>query len=350
MAEQKTEKPTQQRLQKARREGKFASSRDLYSAVQFVLAFAIALRSGEQIYRQMRVVFSSLIERAFSPTELTPGGFMIIYTASIWPVFRSLLEDGAIVVGVALFLHLASTGFAMAAKQLLPDFTRLNFTERLKQMPQQNFSALIKSAVLLPIVAVIVYAEVSYRLPELANLELTSLGAGLIHAREMMTHLLWRISMALLVLALVDYAKQKRKFSSGLRMTKQEVKDEVKENEGNPQMKLRIRRLQRDAARKSMMKAIPKATAVVVNPTHYAVALQYEMNSKSIPMVVAKGKNYLAQLIRQRAVEHEIPIIENQPLAKALYQAADVGQEIPADLYRAVAEVLAYIYRTLSRR
>jgi flagellar biosynthetic protein FlhB len=133
-------------------------------------------------------------------------------------------------------------------------------------------------------------------------------------------------------------------------MTKQEVKDELKETEGNLQMKLRIRRLQRDAARRSMLKAVPKATAVIVNPTHYAIALQYEMSSKAVPSVVAKGKNYLAQAIRKRAAEHDIPIIENKPLAEALYQSVDVGQEIPPHLYRAVAEVLAYIYRTLSRR
>lgn len=350
MAEQKTEQPTQQRLQKARRDGKFPSSRDLYSTVQFVLAFWMALQVGDELYRQMRVLFSTLIQRAFSPADLTLPASTVLYTSSIWPIFRSLIADGGLVAGAALFLHLASTGFALAGKQLFPDLSRLGIGERLKQMPQQNLSGFVKSAVLLPIMGAIVYAEVSYRLPEIANLELTSVGAGLTQAREMMIHLLWRISLALLALALVDYAKQKRKFSSGMRMTKQEIRDEVKENEGNPQMKLRIRRLQREAARKSMMKAIPKATAVIVNPTHYAIALQYEMNSKSIPMVVAKGKNYLAQLIRERARQYEIPIIENKPLAQALYQAADVGQEIPAHLYRAVAEVLAYIYRTLSRR
>jgi flagellar biosynthesis protein FlhB len=350
MAEQKTEQPTQQRLQKARREGKFPSSRDLYSAVQFILAFWIALQAGDQLYRQMRVLFSSLLQRAFSPAEMTLSESTILYKASIWPVFKALIEDGSLVTLAAVFVHLASTRFSLAGKQLFPDLSRLNIGERLKQMPQQNISGLIKSALLLPIIAAIVYAEVSYRLPEIANLELTSVGAGLTQAREMMVHLLWRISLALLALALVDYAKQMRRFSSGMRMTKQEIRDEVKENQGNPQMKLRIRRLQRDAARKSMMKAIPKATAVIVNPTHYAVALRYEMNSKSIPMVVAKGKNYLAQLIRERATQYEIPIIENKPLAQALYQAADVGQEIPAHLYRAVAEVLAYIYRTLSRR
>lgn len=350
MAEQKTEQPTQQRKQKARREGKFPSSRDLYSTVQFILAFSMALRAGYQIQQQMQVLVGSLIQGAFSPSEMTVAQATMLYQANIWPMFKSLITDGGVVAGAAFFLHLASTGFAFAGTQVSPDLARFNITERLKQLPQQNISGLIKSIVLLPIIAVIIYAEVSSRLPELTNLELTSLSAGLMQAREMMTHMLWRISLALFAMAVVDYAKQRRRFASSLRMTKQEIRDEVKENEGNPQMKLRIRRLQRDAARKSMMKAIPKATAVIVNPIHYAVALQYEMNSKSIPMVVAKGKNYLAQLIRERAMQYEIPIIENRPLAQALYQAADVGQEIPAHLYRAVAEVLAYIYRTLSRR
>jgi flagellar biosynthetic protein FlhB len=350
MADQKTEQPTQQRLQKARREGKFPSSRDLYSSAQFVLAFSVALRAGGQLYDQMRRCFTSLVSHAFSPTELTLPESIILYKASIWPVLLSFLEGAALVAGAALFIHLASTGFSLAGKQLFPDFAKLNAADRLKQMPQQNLSGLIKAAILLPVIAGIVYLEIVHELPELANLGLTSLGSGLTHARQMMVHLLWRISLTLLFLALVDYAKQRRRWMSNLRMTKHEIRDEVKENEGNPQMKLRIRRLQREAARKSMMKAIPKATAVIVNPTHYAIALQYEMNSKSIPMVVAKGKNYLAQLIRQRAIQYEIPIIENKPLAQALYQAADVGQEIPAHLYRAVAEVLAYIYRTLSRR
>ena len=166
----------------------------------------------------------------------------------------------------------------------------------------------------------------------------------------MLVTLLNRMCLVVLVLGVVDYARQRRRFMSDLRMSKQEIRDEMKENEGNPQMKVRIRRLQREAARRSMMKALPKATAVIVNPTHYAIAIQYEMNSKTVPTVVAKGRNYLAQLIRQRALEYEIPIVENKPLAQALYQAADVGQEIPPHLYRAVAEVLAYIYRTLNRQ
>jgi flagellar biosynthetic protein FlhB len=130
-------------------------------------------------------------------------------------------------------------------------------------------------------------------------------------------------------------------------MTKMEIRDELKETEGNPQIKQRVRRIQRDLARRNMLKEIPNATAVIVNPTHFAVAIRYEMEGMTAPRVLAKGKNYLALRIRQIAIDHQVPIVENQPLAQALYQSADVGQEIPPHLYRAVAEVLAYIYKIM---
>jgi flagellar biosynthetic protein FlhB len=133
-------------------------------------------------------------------------------------------------------------------------------------------------------------------------------------------------------------------------MSKQDLRDETKETEGNPQMKGRIRRIQRDLARRNMMKDISKATAVIVNPTHYAVAIRYEMEGMAAPLVLAKGRNYLARRIREIAMEHQVPIIENEPLAQALYKSAEVGQEIPAHLYRAVAEVLAYIFKLMHPR
>jgi flagellar biosynthetic protein FlhB len=138
-----------------------------------------------------------------------------------------------------------------------------------------------------------------------------------------------------------------RRYKQDLRMSKQDIKEEAKDIEGNPQMKARIRRLQRDRLRRNMMKDVPKATAVVVNPTHYAVAIRYQVESMAAPLIIAKGKNYLALRIRQRAIEHQVPIIENPPLARALYQSVEVGQEIPPHLYRAVAEILAYIYKLM---
>jgi flagellar biosynthetic protein FlhB len=165
-----------------------------------------------------------------------------------------------------------------------------------------------------------------------------------------MSAALWFAAAVLGVVAILDFAWQKHKISNRLMMTKQEVKDENKESEGNPEIKMRVRRLQRDFARRNMMKELPSATAVIVNPTHYSVAIRYHLQTPGAPVVVAKGKNYLALRIRQKALEHGIPIIENQPLAQALYKSADVGQEIPPHLYRAVAEVLAYLMKLTAGR
>ncbi len=141
--------------------------------------------------------------------------------------------------------------------------------------------------------------------------------------------------------------RERAHYSKRLRMSKQDLRDEAKDTDGNPQTKARIRRIQRDMRRRNMMRDVAKATAVIVNPTHYAVAIQYEQGAMAAPQVVAKGKNYLAARIRQRAIENQVPIIENPPLAQALYKSVDVGQEIPAHLYRAVAEILAYIFKLM---
>ena len=165
--------------------------------------------------------------------------------------------------------------------------------------------------------------------------------------RIALSGLLWKCAWIAGVLGILQFVREMRRHTKGLRMSKQEIRDESKETEGNPQIKARIRRIQRDLARRQMMKEVPTATAIVVNPTHYAVAIRYEMSGAGAPRVVAKGKNYLARRIREIAMVHEVPIVENRPLAQALYKHVDVGQEIPAHLYRAVAEILAYIYRLM---
>ena len=154
-----------------------------------------------------------------------------------------------------------------------------------------------------------------------------------------------------MVMGLIDLLWQRSRYNRQLRMSKQEIREESKEQQGNPQMKMRIRRIQRDMARRNMMKEIPTATAVIVNPTHYAVAIRYSLHTSGAPKVVAKGKNYLAQKgFGKSRSRIRLPIVENPPLAQALYKSVEVGQEIPADLYRAVAEILAYIYKLMGGR
>ena len=162
--------------------------------------------------------------------------------------------------------------------------------------------------------------------------------------------LLWRAAGLFLLVGFIDLVWQRHRYTNQLKMSKQEIQDESKETDGNPQMKMRIRRLQRGMLRRQMMKEVPKATAVIVNPTHYAVAIKYSVESSGAPKVVAKGKNYVAARIRKLAIENQVPIVENPPLAQALYKSVEVGQEIPSHLYRAVAEILAYIYRLMGGR
>jgi flagellar biosynthetic protein FlhB len=168
--------------------------------------------------------------------------------------------------------------------------------------------------------------------------------------RTLCFNLLWKGVAFFLLFGMIDMFRQQRRFNQQMKMSKQEVRDELKDTEGNPQIKMRIRRLQRDARRRRMMEDIKTATAVVVNPTHYAVAIRYQHEMMSAPVVVAKGRNYLALRIRALAMEHQVPLIENPPLAQALYKSVDVGQQIPPHLYRAVAEILAYIYKLMGAK
>jgi flagellar biosynthesis protein FlhB len=161
--------------------------------------------------------------------------------------------------------------------------------------------------------------------------------------------LLWKAAGVFALFGMADLARQQRRFQKDMKMSKQEIREEIKESEGDPHTRARIRRMRRDLLRQQMFKAVPTATAVIVNPTHYAVALRYDHGSTAVPTVIAKGKNHIALKIRQIAISNQVPLVENPPLAQALYKNVKVGQEIPPHLYRAVAEVLAYIYRLMNR-
>jgi flagellar biosynthetic protein FlhB len=220
----------------------------------------------------------------------------------------------------------------------------------LKQLPSQNLPSLIQAVIMVPVFGAAVYFLVADNLASFLTLPLTSLISGVSLVGISIEALLWKASGLFLVFGLVDLIRQKTRYQKQLKMSKQEIRDEMKEVDGNPAIKARIRRIRRDLARRRMMKEVPTATAVIVNPTHYAVAIKYSLEEKGAPKVVAKGKNYLALRIRQKALDNQIPLIENPPLAQGLYKSVDVGQEIPAHFYKAVAEVLAYIYRVMNGR
>ena len=290
----------------------------------------------------------ALLQAAFSKDldatqVLSLGGKLVVY--GLVPPMKMC----AVLMGLGLALQMAVTKMGISVKKLAPDPKRLNPLSKLQQLPQQNLTSVVQAAIMLPLFCGAIYMVASAQLDRFATLPLISVRAGVALVSDSVKGLLWKAAGLLLVFGFVELFRETRKQTNQLKMTKQEVKDEHKESEGNPQIKAKIRSIRRDQARKRMMKAVPTATAVIVNPTHFAVALKYEPDTMAAPLVVAKGKNYLALRIRQMALENQVPLIENPPLARALYKSVDVGQEIPAHLYRAVAEILAYIFKIMNR-
>ncbi len=346
----KTEKPSPRRLHKAREEGKFPASRELVAATQFIVFIVIAFAWFPGWLSTMKAMLRTSLTESFH-ADLSVATFPGIASALLQRAFIPLSVIGGLTVVLTLSVHLFVTKLGFSLQKLTPDFGRFNPVAKIKNMAFQGPMALLQASAMLVLFSLAIVSIARANADLLLTLPFMSLDSGLLKVGASIKDIMWKAAGVFLVFGLIDLFRQKRKFNKDLRMSKHEVKQESKENEGSPIIKGKIRRLQRDLARRRMMQNVATATAVIVNPTHYAIALRYDHETMATPMVVAKGKNYLALRIRQRALEHNIPLVENPPLAQALYKSVDVGKEIPAHLYRAVAEVLAYIYRlTRTRR
>ena len=345
----KTEQPTPRRLEKARKEGQFPSAKEFVAALQFMVFLGIVGAGGARWFRELRLTARSLFALAFA-ADLTAADLTHAAWRIFWRNFLPLILGGLAVALATLGLRLVTTRFGLSLKKLSPDFSRLNPGAKLRELPRQNLPSLLQAVVLLPLFLWAVYALARDHIERFLALPLAGVESACQVLAGSLMSLCWKAAGLFLIFGAVDLFRQMRRHRQDLRMSRQEIKEEMKDLEGSPQMKARIRRLQRDRARRNMMKEVPKATAVVVNPTHFAVAIRYQLDSMAAPLVVAKGKNYLALRIREIAREHQVPIIENPPLAQALYHSVDVGQEIPPHLYRAVAEILAYIFKLMKGR
>ncbi len=345
----KTEKPTARRLLKSREEGQFPTSKELVAATQFVVFIVIAFAWFPGWLNGMKQMMRASLSESFH-ADLSLATVPGIASTMLQRAFMPLWVIAALTVVLTLSVHLLVTRFGFSLKKFTPDIKHFNPVSKIKNMAFQGPMALLQASTMLLVFSLVIYTVARENADLLLTLPFTSLDTGLLKVGASIKDILWKAAAVFLVFGLIDFVRQKRKFMKDLKMTKQEVKEESKDTEGNPHVRGKIRRLQRDMARRRMMHNVATATAVIVNPTHYAVALRYDHETMATPMVVAKGKNYLALRIRQRALEHNIPLVENPPLAQALYKSVDVGREIPAHLYRAVAEVLAYIYRLTQAR
>lgn len=349
-SDNRTEKPTPRRLEQARKEGNYISTKELVSGAQFIV-FAILLLSGFQGFLTDSTGYTkSFIKLAFSGTDLQREGLVFLFRNRLAPAMGGMLLSGLFLTATAFIAQLAASKLGISGKKIAPDLQRLNPISRLKELPSQNLSQFLRSALLLPVFLGVAAWLVWSQAQQFLYLPLLPWTQGILVVGQSIRDLIERALYVFLLLGLFDWFRQSQKYNKKLRMTKQEIRDEHKEVEGNPQIKAKVRRMQRDMSRRRMMADVPKASAVIVNPTHYAVAIRYDLAAGAAPKVVAKGRNHVARRIRELAISSEVPIIENPPLARALFAAADVGQEIPPHLYKAVAEILAYLYRIMGGR
>jgi flagellar biosynthesis protein FlhB len=346
---EKTEKATAHRLLKARKEGKFASSKEFVSGLQFTVFVLLLVESGQQLIGNLKEATRTLFSQAFQP-DLSPAGLMGILHQSFAHTMYPLVATSGVLVLSGLAFQLTSTGFGMSLQGLVPKASNFSVLSKLKSAPQKGFASAIQAVALLLMFGFTIYWVTARDLGRLLLIPLSSLQVGMAEMRSLCVAVLWKAAAFFLLFGMIDLARQKRRFSKQMKMSKQDIRDEMKQTEGNPQIKMRIRRLQRDTRRRRMMEDVKTATALIVNPTHYAVAIRYHHESMAAPVVVAKGKNYLAARIRARALAHNVPLVENPPLAQALYKSVEVGQQIPPHLYRAVAEILAYILRLMGAK
>jgi flagellar biosynthetic protein FlhB len=346
---QKTEQPTARRIQRARREGHYPLSQEALGAFHLLGVLTFVLGMAPWWWPPALEAIRATLRAAFR-THLSPEAFAMQAVSALWPLLAVLALVAVVLTAAAVMVQLGLTGFGLSVNKLAPDWTRLNPANRLRQLPGQNFAQFLRAVLVLPLIALGVALVLGAYWDALVNLPRWRLNEGLRVGGDWLTELVWRAAGLVLLLGLIELWRQRRRYHASLRMSKQEIREEIRETDGHPQIKARIRRMQREFGRRRMMSRVPEATAIVVNPTHFAVALRYVPREMTAPKVIAKGKNYLAARIRKIALDHQVPIVENPPLAQALYRSAEVGQEIPAALYRAVAEVLAYIYRLAPSR
>jgi flagellar biosynthetic protein FlhB len=345
MADQsKTEKASPRRRQKAREQGQVARSRDLTAGLAAMTAIVFCAWQMPAFAADWRGLLRQQLDVAAThPDQLVPAW------RNGMAVFRGVALAGVLSWVIATAGGLAQGGIVFAPSALAPNWKRLDPVSHVQQLFSLSaLSRLLKS--LLPTVVVVYFAVGALvrdwpRFPALLHASRSSLVAFTVGR---MYEVAWKGSLVLLAWAGADYWLERQRHENDLKMSKQDQKDEYKEMEGNPVVKQRIRRLQRQARRRRMLKDVERAAVVITNPTEFAIALQYSMEMEA-PIVVAKGRNLLAAQIKEIARWNGIPMVENPPLAHALYRAVEVGQAIPAKLYAVVAEILAAIWRAQAR-
>ncbi|MBT3214253.1 MAG: flagellar biosynthesis protein FlhB [Deltaproteobacteria bacterium] len=354
MAEQqgqeKTEAPTEKKRRESREEGQVAFSKELSSAALLAGIVLTLVATSPLILDSFRELMTRMFRQVASPDELSINS---IYTLSgeivttILPAFAPFI---AAIVFIAIFASVLQVGVQITFKAIAPKFSKLSPLTGIKRLfSSQSLADFLKSMAKLIIVGFVGYLTYIDKISELNGLSISTPEAILKYNFTVVAEVAGKIVLALAAIAIFDYFYQRWHHEQQMMMTKQEVKEETKQTEGDPQLKARIRQIQREMSNARMMQEVPKADALIVNPTHFSVAVLYDRDAMSAPEVTAKGADHMALRMRTIARENNVPILERPELARDLYANVEIGEDIPERFYKAIAEILAFVYRLRKR-
>ena len=344
-AGEKTEKATPKKRRDARKKGQTAKSQDIVTAVMLLAVFLFLYFGASSIGSPMMALFRQSFSKYMlqDVTEQSVGKLM---TGVMKQLASMLLPVMAVALLAGVIGNVAQTGLLFTGEGLKPNINKINPVAGLKRIFSiRALVELLKSVLKMAVVGAVAFYVIWTNIQDISGLPFKSAGDTLAAVGHLAVITGISASVALFVLAVLDYLYQRFDFEKNIRMSKQEIKEEFKNMEGDPLIKSKIRKKQREMAMQRMMQEVPNADVVITNPTHFAVCLRYDEAKSDAPIVVAKGADFLAQKIKSVAKEHDIVMLENRPLARALYEQVEVGGRIPEQFFKAVAEILAYVYK-----
>ncbi|SET43275.1 flagellar biosynthesis protein FlhB [Paenibacillus sp. NFR01] len=346
----KTEKATPKKRQDARKKGQVAKSQDLSGSVVLLAAVISLVAFGGFMKERFMKLFTDVLQNRMT-MSVTPENITKMFNQYGLQILLLLAPLMVITFVLAIVANVAQVGFMATGQGVTPKFSKINPIKGFKNIfSMRSFVEFLKSILKLVIIAYLVYSTLWGQKQNFASLSHVSAEATFRFAAKMTVNLGIKIGAALFIMAVLDYMYQRYEHEKSLKMSKQEIKDEYKKMEGDPLIKGKIRERQRRMAMQRMMSEVPKADVIITNPTHFAVALKYDGSKMEAPQIIAKGQDYVALRIRELAKEHGVVTMENKPLARALFQRTEIGDVVPADLFQAVAEVLAYVYKLRGKR
>lgn len=342
----KTEKATPKKRQDLRKKGHVMQSRELPANLILLVTFVSIRALGGFLYRESSDVFKLFLTGASAYDLEEPSEIMHLASFVVLKIIKMASPFFVIAMLMGILGSYVQIGFLFSAEPLKPKFSNLNPFNGLKRIfSSRSLFELVKSFAKVVLITWIAWSSIRAEFPNMLKLMDLEIGAIAAYLINTALDIAIKISFSLLIISGFDYFFQWRRFEKDIRMSKQEIKEEYKELEGNPEVRSRIRQKQREISMRRMLQDVPKADVIITNPTHYAVAIKYEPDKKPAPYVLAKGMDFMAQRIKEVAKENSIHTVENRPLAQALYKTVDVGEAVPPDLYKAVAEVLAFVYK-----